>query len=97
MDSSGNPFTPEQVEPEKSRFEEKSDDSFRCQRRPEDITHITGILRPVGTKLEFHNDTGSYTQSESECQNAREEVGNLTRKKIITTPTAPLQQHQQPG
>src|ERR1700752_2124951 len=46
--------------PQECRFKEKGEQSFNGKRSTENVAHITGILRPVHTKLKFLNDACDY-------------------------------------
>jgi len=48
----------------KGRFQEKGQDSFHRQRSAKDIPNEPGVIRPVGAKFEFQNDTGSNPDGE---------------------------------
>src|SRR5215475_3476731 len=52
---------------EKSRFEEKSEDTFSRQCRAEHIAHKARVHGPVRSKLEFHDDSSRHTHRETDC------------------------------
>lgn len=64
MKTTAYPVPAEEHDGEESGFEKESEQTFDGQRSSENIPDKPGIIRPVGTELEFQYQSRSYTDGE---------------------------------
>ena len=77
MKTTAYPVPAEEHDGEESGFEKESEQTFDGQRSSENIPDKPGIIRPVGTELEFQYQSRSYTDGEVDCKKLHPEFGGI--------------------
>ena len=70
-------FPTEKHDGKKRCLQEKCENPFYGQGSPEDVPDKPGIIRPVGTELEFQYQPRSYTDGEVDCKKLHPEFGGI--------------------
>ena len=66
MQSLGHPVTPEQQNTQKCRFKEERGDHFITEHRSQEVGCRVGIVTPVSTELEGHDDARDDTHAKDD-------------------------------
>ena len=92
---------------DKRRLHEESHDTLDGKGRAKDVAYYPGIIGPVGAKLKFQYQTGSYTHGEIDAEEFLPELGSILPETLAGTVVAGLhdthddgqaecQRHEQP-
>jgi hypothetical protein len=71
-------FVPsEEHDGHKGAFHEESQNAFDSERGTKDVANEPGIVAPIGTKLEFQDNTRGYTHCEVDAEKLLPELGSV--------------------
>ena len=62
---------------DKCRFEEERHQSLDGQWRAEDVADVVGVVRPIGSELELHRQSGRDAQHEIDAEDHAPEAGDI--------------------
>ena len=82
MHSLRDPIASEQQHPEERRLQEKRSDHLVAENRPEKVGRRIGIVAPVGTELEGHDDTRHHPHAKHHREHLHPESGQALPYRI---------------
>ena len=72
----GEPVPAKEHQADEGRLQEERHQAFDGQRRAEDVSDIVGVVRPVGSELEFHSQAGGDAEHEIDAEDRPPEPGD---------------------
>ena len=91
------PVAAEQIQPQEAGLQEEGKHSFRGEGGTENITHVFGVVGPVGAELELHHNAGGHAHREGQREQLAEKYAHLCPFGTSFFPAQPFGNHQEPG
>jgi len=95
MHLAAHPVPTKHQDGQKTGFEEKGEDAFRCQCAAENIADKARIGCPIRAELEFHHDTGRHADGKGERKHPRPKSRHLVIDGVFGFEPQPFHANQE--
>ena len=73
----GQTIPAEEEQADEGGLQEEGHQTFDGQRRTEDVTHVVGVIGPVGAELEFHGQAGGDAEGKVDTEQLAPELHHV--------------------